>query len=81
MLDLLKFPQLIRNISMVGHLHHGKTALVDMFVEQTHPTMLNLAKEVCFIFVILCLFVFVTFFFVYVCYFVCAVKIMEKKQP
>ena len=29
-------PDLIRNIAVVGHLHHGKTSLVDMLVTQTH---------------------------------------------
>lgn len=29
-------PALIRNVALVGHLHHGKTSLMDMLVEQTH---------------------------------------------
>lgn len=29
-------PELIRNVAVVGHLHHGKTLLMDMLVEQTH---------------------------------------------
>ncbi|WZN62719.1 U5 small nuclear ribonucleoprotein component [Chloropicon roscoffensis] len=33
---LMSNPELIRNVSIVGHLHHGKTSVVDMFVEQTH---------------------------------------------
>lgn len=36
MTDLLNFPDQVRNIALVGHLHHGKTALMDMFVMQTH---------------------------------------------
>jgi 116 kDa U5 small nuclear ribonucleoprotein component len=36
MLDLLNFPTQIRNIALAGHLHHGKTALMDMLVMQTH---------------------------------------------
>ncbi|KAH8433611.1 116 kDa U5 small nuclear ribonucleoprotein component [Aspergillus melleus] len=36
MTDLLNFPEQVRNIALVGHLHHGKTALMDMFVMQTH---------------------------------------------
>ena len=33
---LMSNANLVRNISIVGHLHHGKTTLMDMFVEQTH---------------------------------------------
>ena len=33
---LMSNPELVRNISIVGHLHHGKTSVVDMFVEETH---------------------------------------------
>ena len=29
-------PELIRNVAVVGHLHHGKTSLVDLLVQQTH---------------------------------------------
>ncbi|KAF8072579.1 hypothetical protein HT031_000239 [Scenedesmus sp. PABB004] len=29
-------PELIRNVAIVGALHHGKTSLMDMLVEQTH---------------------------------------------
>ena len=31
-------PQLIRNVAIIGHLHHGKTLLSDMLVEATHET-------------------------------------------
>ncbi|EFN60133.1 hypothetical protein CHLNCDRAFT_56589 [Chlorella variabilis] len=34
--SLLATPELIRSVAVVGHLHHGKTLLMDMFVEQTH---------------------------------------------
>jgi len=34
--DLMSFPEQIRNIALVGHLHHGKTSLMDMLVAQTH---------------------------------------------
>jgi U5 small nuclear ribonucleoprotein component len=34
---LMDTPSLIRNIAVVGHLHHGKTMLVDQLVKQTHP--------------------------------------------
>ena len=36
MTDLMNFPEDIRNIAFTGHLHHGKTALMDMLVMQTH---------------------------------------------
>ncbi|KAL3448879.1 P-loop containing nucleoside triphosphate hydrolase protein [Aspergillus insuetus] len=36
MTDLLNFPDQIRNVALVGHLHHGKTAFMDMLVMQTH---------------------------------------------
>lgn len=28
---------LIRNVALVGHLHHGKTSFVDCLIRQTHP--------------------------------------------
>ena len=34
--DMLKNPETIRNIAVVGTLHHGKTRLVDMLIEHTH---------------------------------------------
>lgn len=36
MTDLMSFPNHIRNVAIAGHLHHGKTALVDNLVMQTH---------------------------------------------
>lgn len=36
MTDMMNFPEQIRNIAFAGHLHHGKTALMDMLVMQTH---------------------------------------------
>ncbi|KAI9184452.1 hypothetical protein H9P43_003505 [Blastocladiella emersonii ATCC 22665] len=37
MLDLAQHPNLVRTVAVVGHLHHGKTAIMDMLIEQTHP--------------------------------------------
>ncbi|KAK9448518.1 P-loop containing nucleoside triphosphate hydrolase protein [Limtongia smithiae] len=37
MLDLMDYPDQARNVAVVGHLHHGKTALMDMLVQETHP--------------------------------------------
>ena len=36
MAGLLAHPQLARNVAVVGHIHSGKTSLLDMLVEQTH---------------------------------------------
>nr|CAH8870236.1 unnamed protein product [Trichobilharzia regenti] len=35
--DLMDCPDLIRNVALCGHLHHGKTSLVDCLIEVTHP--------------------------------------------
>lgn len=35
--DLMDTPSLIRNVALVGHLHHGKTTFVDCLIRQTHP--------------------------------------------
>eukprot|EP00456_Euglypha_rotunda_P021217 TRINITY_DN18283_c0_g1_i21.p1 TRINITY_DN18283_c0_g1~~TRINITY_DN18283_c0_g1_i21.p1 ORF type:complete len:328 (-),score=74.26 TRINITY_DN18283_c0_g1_i21:48-911(-) len=43
---LMDSPHLIRNIALVGHFHHGKTALMDMFVRQTHKKPWDVDKEV-----------------------------------
>ena len=45
MTDLLNFPEQIRNIALVGHLHHGKTAFMDMLVTQTHDLSERLNKR------------------------------------
>lgn len=45
MTDLMNFPEQIRNIAFVGHLHHGKTALVDMLVMQTHDISARLDQK------------------------------------
>lgn len=37
MLDLMSNPNLVRNVALVGHLHHGKTSFVDCLINQTHP--------------------------------------------
>jgi len=36
LLGLLATPQLVRSVALVGHLHHGKTSVVDMLVSETH---------------------------------------------
>jgi U5 small nuclear ribonucleoprotein component len=44
---MLSFPEMIRNVAVVGHLHHGKTALMDMLVFETHKLMWDADKPVC----------------------------------
>lgn len=36
MADLMSFPEQTRNVAIAGHLHHGKTAFMDMLVLETH---------------------------------------------
>jgi U5 small nuclear ribonucleoprotein component len=36
MAQLTHFPEAVRNIALVGQLHHGKTGLIDLFVNETH---------------------------------------------
>ncbi|ESK96242.1 u5 small nuclear ribonucleoprotein component [Moniliophthora roreri MCA 2997] len=36
LLNMTGFPDMVRNVAVVGHLHHGKTALMDMLVFETH---------------------------------------------
>ena len=39
--DLMDNGNLVRNIALVGHLHHGKTSFVDCLMEQTHPDLVS----------------------------------------
>lgn len=43
--DLMNFPEKIRNISLAGHLHHGKTSFMDMLVLETHDIQGRLDKR------------------------------------
>lgn len=36
MMDMMNFPDQVRNVAVAGHLHHGKTAFMDMLVMETH---------------------------------------------
>ncbi|KAI1076153.1 P-loop containing nucleoside triphosphate hydrolase protein [Whalleya microplaca] len=45
MTDLMNFPDQIRNVAFAGHLHHGKTALMDMLVLETHDITERLEKR------------------------------------
>lgn len=42
----MSFPKMIRNVAVAGHLHHGKTALVDMLVFETHKLDWDSDKQV-----------------------------------
>lgn len=46
MTSLMKTPNLIRNISILGHFHHGKTLLLDTLIAVTHEVAWDPAKEV-----------------------------------
>ena len=46
MTDLMNYPEQIRNIAFTGHLHHGKTALLDMLVMETHDLNDRLEKKI-----------------------------------
>ncbi len=37
--DLMDNPHLVRNVALVGHLHHGKSSFVDCLMQQTHPDL------------------------------------------
>ncbi|KAF2789584.1 P-loop containing nucleoside triphosphate hydrolase protein [Melanomma pulvis-pyrius CBS 109.77] len=45
MADLMNYPDQIRNIAIAGHLHHGKTAFMDMLVMETHDIQDRLDKK------------------------------------
>jgi hypothetical protein len=44
---MTNFPDMIRNVAVVGHLHHGKTALMDMLIFETHKLMWDADNAVC----------------------------------
>ncbi|XP_026324057.1 116 kDa U5 small nuclear ribonucleoprotein component [Hyposmocoma kahamanoa] len=39
--DMLDNTNLMRNVTLMGHLHNGKTSFVDCLIRQTHPGMTN----------------------------------------
>jgi U5 small nuclear ribonucleoprotein component len=45
MTDLMNFPDQVRNVALAGHLHHGKTAFMDMLVLETHSIQEKLDKK------------------------------------
>ena len=36
MIDMMDYPDMMRNVMVGGHIHHGKTSLLDMLVLETH---------------------------------------------
>lgn len=44
LLNMMSLPEMIRNVAVVGHLHHGKTALMDMLVFETHKLVWDADK-------------------------------------
>jgi hypothetical protein len=47
LLNMTNFPEMIRNVAVVGHLHHGKTALMDMLIFETHKLVWDADQPVC----------------------------------
>ncbi|KAK4454806.1 Pre-mRNA-splicing factor cwf10 [Podospora aff. communis PSN243] len=45
MADLMNYPEQVRNVALAGHLHHGKTAFMDMLVLETHSITDRLDKR------------------------------------
>ncbi|KAJ3333651.1 U5 small nuclear ribonucleoprotein component, partial [Blyttiomyces sp. JEL0837] len=45
LIDLQSHPNLIRNIALVGHLHHGKTSFLDCLVTQTHDVYWEVGSD------------------------------------
>lgn len=42
---IMETPELIRNVVVCGSLHHGKTSLMDMFINQTHTIDRSIQKN------------------------------------
>ncbi|KAK9480826.1 P-loop containing nucleoside triphosphate hydrolase protein [Lipomyces japonicus] len=42
MSDSLNVPEHVRNVALVGGLHHGTTSILDMLVQETHPQVKDL---------------------------------------
>ena len=46
-MNMASYPDMVRNVAVVGHLHHGKTALMDMLVFETHKLVWDSDTPVC----------------------------------
>ena len=42
----MDYPEVVRNVALVGHLHHGKTALMDTIVLACHNMAWDLNRQV-----------------------------------
>ena len=47
MASLMQTPSLIRNIAVIGHIHHGKTILLDHMIESTHEINQDKSTSTC----------------------------------
>ncbi|PWN23949.1 putative ribosomal elongation factor EF-2 [Microstroma glucosiphilum] len=45
MMNLMNFPDMVRNVVVAGHLHSGKTRLMDMLVEETHKMEIDMDRN------------------------------------
>lgn len=45
MMNLMNFPDMVRNVVVAGHLHSGKTKLMDMLVEETHQVEIDVDRN------------------------------------
>lgn len=45
-MGLASNPESVRNVAIVGHLHHGKTSLVDLLVHETHKLDVDVDQPV-----------------------------------
>jgi U5 small nuclear ribonucleoprotein component len=46
MIDMMDHPSMMRNVMVAGHIHHGKTSLLDMLVLETHQVAWDADKAV-----------------------------------
>jgi 116 kDa U5 small nuclear ribonucleoprotein component len=46
MSDMMSYPELVRNMAVVGHLHHGKTSFMDSIIAQSHDMKWDVQKPV-----------------------------------
>ncbi|KAI9022598.1 elongation factor Tu GTP binding domain-containing 2 [Hyaloraphidium curvatum] len=44
LVDLTNFPELVRNVAIIGHLGHGKSTFMDMLIQQTHEAKWGLKR-------------------------------------
>ncbi|CAO1630088.1 unnamed protein product [Sympodiomycopsis kandeliae] len=45
MMSMMNFPDMVRNVVVAGHLHSGKTKLMDMLVEETHKVEIDMDRN------------------------------------